>query len=135
MIKHKIAFCLIALALALPVAASAVTPEPMEKAFTVAAGDSVYATFTVEGNGGRVFGSFRATGGSGNDIKLLILDEDGFENWKNGHTVNTYYNSGRITVGRINVKLAPGKYVLVWSNTYSIFTPKAVTAILDYEQY
>lgn len=74
----------------------------------------------------RVAAKFRARGGSGNDIEVFIVDEDGFENWRNGHQVPTYYNSGRVTVGRFDVRLRPGKYFLVMSNTFSTFSNKVV---------
>jgi hypothetical protein len=74
----------------------------------------------------RVAAKFRARGGSGNDIEVFILDEDGFENWRNGHRVGTYYNSGRITVGRFDLNLRPGKYFLVMNNKFSAVSNKVV---------
>jgi hypothetical protein len=56
------------------------------------------------------------------------MDEDAYENWRNGHTVNTYYNSGKITVANIDVTVVKGKYILVFSNMFSSITPKAVEA-------
>ena len=100
-------------------------------AFTVKAGDAKYWNFQVESAGANVVGRFRAEGGSGNDIKCLILDADSFENWRNGHRVKTYYNSEKITVANVNVNLPPGEYVLVFDNTYSILTNKAVTANVE----
>jgi hypothetical protein len=100
-------------------------------AFTVKAGDAKYWNFHVGGDGANVVGRFRAEGGSGNDIKCLILDADSFENWRNGHRVRTYYNSEKITVANINVNLPQGEYVLVFDNTYSVLTNKAVTANVE----
>lgn len=100
-------------------------------AFTVKAGDAKYWNFQVGSAGANVVGRFRAEGGSGNDIKCLILDADSFENWRNGHRVKTYYNSEKITVANVNVNLPPGEYVLVFDNTYSILTNKAVTANVE----
>jgi len=74
----------------------------------------------------RVAAKFRARGGSGNDIEVFILDEDGFENWRNGHRAPTFYISGRVTVGRFDVRLRPGKYFLVMSNTFSAVSNKVV---------
>jgi hypothetical protein len=67
-------------------------------------------------------------GGSGNDIETIILDQDGFENYSNGHSVRTFYNSGKITVGSINTFLNPGQYYLVFNNRFSLFTNKVVHA-------
>lgn len=100
-------------------------------AFTVKAGDAKYWNFHVGSDGANVVGRFRAEGGSGNDIKCLILDADSFENWRNGHRVRTYYNSEKITVANINVNLPQGEYVLVFDNTYSVLTNKAITASVE----
>ena len=100
-------------------------------AFTVKAGDAKYWNFQVGSAGANVVGRFRAEGGSGNDIKCLILDADSFENWRNGHRVRTYFNSEKITVANINVNLPQGEYVLVFDNTYSALTNKAVTANVE----
>jgi hypothetical protein len=100
-------------------------------AFTVKAGDAKYWNFQVGTAGANVVGRFRAEGGSGNDIRCLILDSDSFENWRNGHKVRTYYNSERITVANISVNLPQGEYVLVFDNTYSVLTNKAVTANVE----
>lgn len=81
--------------------------------------------------GTQVIGRFRAEGGSGNDIEVYIVDEDGFENYQNGHTVPTYYNSGRVTVGRINIRLNEGVYYIIFNNQFSSVTNKAVTADID----
>jgi hypothetical protein len=100
-------------------------------AFTVTAGDAKYWTFRVGSDGANVVGRFRAEGGSGNDIKCLILDADSFENWRNGHRVKTYYNSEKITVANININLPQGEYVLVFDNTFSGLSNKAITANVE----
>jgi hypothetical protein len=124
-----IAYCVI---LILPVTAH--SPDRVvivNTAFTVKAGDARYFAFRVGSDGANVVGRFRAEGGSGNDIKCLILDGDSFENWRNGHQVRTYYNSDKITVASINVRLGEGEYVLVFDNTFSALSPKAVTANVE----
>jgi hypothetical protein len=101
-----------------------------EKAFTVDAGAAVH--FTVEATAGafnvNLKGHFAATGGTGNDIEVYVLTEDDLLNWQNGHTVHTLYNSGRVTQETVNVALPTdaGKYCLVFNNTFSFLTPKAV---------
>lgn len=72
-------------------------------------------------------GRFRAKGGSGNDVEVYILDPDGFENFRNGNSARTYYNSGRKTVESFNVTLPTGNYYLVVSNTFSIISTKNVS--------
>jgi hypothetical protein len=108
-------------------------------AFTIGAGR--YAYFMVatprSATMGVLQGRFRAQGGSGNDVEVFLLDADGFENFQNGHRVNTLYNSGRVTVGNISAYINPSMvYYLVFSNVFSTFTNKAITAevILTYEQ-
>ena len=54
-----------------------------------------------------------------------------FENWRNGHGVRTYYNSEKITVANININLPQGEYVLVFDNTFSGLSNKAVTANVE----
>jgi len=78
-----------------------------------------------------VAGRFRAEGGSGNDIEVYIVDENGFENFRNGHTVGTYYNSGRVTVADIRLSLRPQAYYLIFNNSYSLLTNKVVAATIE----
>jgi hypothetical protein len=103
----------------------------VNSAFAVKAGDAKYWNFRVGSSGANVVGRFRAEGGSGKDIKCLILDADSFENWRNGHRVRNYYNSEKITVANIDVNLPEGEYVLVFDNTFSGLSNKAVTAKVE----
>ena len=64
-------------------------------------------------------------------MEVYILDEDGFENYRNGHRTQTYYNSGRVTVGTINVTLGSGRYYLVFNNSFSTVSNKAVNARVE----
>src|SRR6266568_8500400 len=74
-----------------------------------------------------VIGHFTASGGTGNDIRCFVVDEDGFANIKNGHPARTYYNSDQVTQAQIQGVLPnrPGTYYLVFDNRYSVITPKA----------
>lgn len=103
-------------------------------AFTVGAGQHRYWRFVVS-NRATISGKFQAQGGSGNDIEVFILNEDGYINFKNGHSTPTFYNSNRATVGTINITLGAGVYYLVFNNGYSLMTPKAVqtTIGIQYE--
>jgi|GEM_PF-2941503 len=76
--------------------------------------------------GGRVLGRFRAT--SGDNIKAHIMDSDALENFRHGNQFLTYYSSGKVTVGNINVRLRSGQYFLVFENFYSTFSNKVVRA-------
>jgi hypothetical protein len=85
-----------------------------------------------------ITGHFTATGGTGNDIIVYVLDEDGFVNFKNGHPASTFYNSGKVTTASIGAVLpnAPTSYYLMLDNRFSLLTPKAVqmSATLNYMQ-
>ena len=86
-------------------------------------------TFTIPSGASsiQVSGSFTASGGSGNDIKVLIVDQSDFVNWENGHTCQCYYQSGQETTGSISASLpSSGTYVLVYDNTFSLFSQKNV---------
>lgn len=78
----------------------------------------------------RVEGTFTATGGTGNDVEVYLLNDDEFVNWRNGHAVNALYNSGRMTQGTLNTSLpsGAGTYHLVFNNKFSLFSPKAIKA-------
>ncbi len=75
-----------------------------------------------------VFGSFRAEGGNANDVRVLIMEDYDLDNWINGHSVTTYYDSGLKTAGKISVNLkVPERYAIVFSNA-SGFVQRAVVA-------
>jgi hypothetical protein len=54
---------------------------------TVQAGGYNYYPFTLAAGSTSisVSGSFTASGGSGNDIEVYVMDDTNFINWKNGH--------------------------------------------------
>jgi competence protein ComGC len=75
-----------------------------------------------------VSGSFTASGGSGSDIIVYIMDSTEFTNWSTGHQVSTYYNSGQLTTSSFDVALpnGAGTYYVVYDNTYSLLSQKNV---------
>lgn len=95
-------------------------------------GQIKYFSFqSVKRNGVLVTGAFRASGGARNDVEVYIFDPIGFENYMNGNQAETYYNSGRVTVGKIDVFLPRNKYFLVFSNKFSITSNKVVKAHIE----
>ena len=89
-----------------------------------------YYTFTVpsDASNAMVSGTFAAGGGSGNDIKVAILDEQNFINYRNGHQVNAYYSSDQKTIGNISAKVPSGQTLyLVYDNTFSTVSSKEIT--------
>jgi hypothetical protein len=80
----------------------------------------------------RVFGSFRASGGSRNDIEALVLDEDQFKTFSSRQQTHVLYNSGKITEGQINVRISQaGTYYFVFSNIFSLISTKYVFAEVE----
>lgn len=76
---------------------------------------------------GALEGTFRAYGGSGNDIRVLLLDDMNFQNFWNGHKATPLYDSGVLTTTEFKVPVTvSGTYHLVVDNTFSMFTNKAV---------
>jgi len=72
-------------------------------------------------------GTFRAFGGSGNDIRVLLLDEPNYQNFWNGHPAKSLYDSGVLTTAEFEVPVAESStYHVVFDNTFSLFTDKAV---------
>jgi hypothetical protein len=67
-------------------------------------------------------------GGSRNDIRLCIFDEDALANWRNRRTARMYYDSGKVTAGKIDVRLKPGTHHLVFDNSFSGLSNKAITS-------
>jgi hypothetical protein len=78
----------------------------------------------------RLSGRFQASGGTGDDIRVLIMTKDDYTNFVNGHSARSYYDSGQKTVSNIDVTLPSGsqKYVLVFDNTFSFVADKEVNA-------
>jgi hypothetical protein len=83
-------------------------------------------------------GNFTASGGLTNDVEVFVLSADDFVNWQNRHAAKTFYNSGKITIGTLNVNLPSdaGTYYLVFNNRFSILTQRSVLvdAALTYYQ-
>src|SRR5438132_10328132 len=117
-IRYALVLCIATQSIALAVSAHPERSIVRDK-FTVEARQYRSFTFVTETDGIEVKGRFEAQGGSGNDIEVILLDHDGFTNWRNGHKANTWYNSGQVTVANVYAKIPRGEYYLVFSNTFS----------------
>lgn len=106
----------------------------VSQAFTLKAGEFRYYKFTIpkSSGSGLVSGNFIASGGA-DDIYVVIINETGFTNFKSGNDYKAYYTSGKVTTDDIEINLASGTYYIVFSNAYSILTPKAVNADINVE--
>jgi ribosomal protein S27AE len=79
-----------------------------------------------------VSGSFTASGGTGNDIEVLVFDQTNYVNWENGHAASAYYDSGQVTTGTISVNLpGAGTYYLVYNNSFSATSSKNVQTTVN----
>lgn len=97
----------------------------VQDTFAVPPGAAKWWRFTVPaGMSGRVTGEFHARGGSGNDIEAGITDENG----ANGHAGQFWYHTDKVTTDRLDVRLGPGTYYMVFSNRFSAFSSKSVSA-------
>lgn len=72
------------------------------------------------------------SGGTGNDIQVVLAEESEFQNWINGHQTHALYSTPKVTAGRINVAIRePGTYYLAFTNSFSVFSSKTVTADIE----
>src|ERR1035437_6271838 len=114
------------------------TSNLVNGAITVKAGSYYEVPFTITNamTNSSVQGSFNASGGSGNDIIVLVFDDTSFFNWVNGHQATPIYNSGQLTTSNINASITtPGTYHLVFSNMFSLVTSKQVTTSVNLQYY
>lgn len=69
----------------------------------------------------------QASGGSGNDVRVLLFDEDNYLNWSNGHAAKALFDGGQTTVTQMQVAVEPGRtYLLVLDNSFSWMADKRV---------
>ena len=94
-----------------------------------------YVTFKVETAGivdPHVVGNFHVSGGTGNDIRAVLAEWGECENWMNGHQARVLYSTGKTTNGRVNAAITePGTYCIGFSNMFSVFSAKTVTADIE----
>jgi hypothetical protein len=73
------------------------------------------------------YGHVQGLEGGRRDVEVYLLDEDGHVNWHNGLEPNSLYASGRTAATTLELPLRePGKYHLLISNRFSVFTAKTV---------
>jgi hypothetical protein len=66
-------------------------------------------------------------GGDGSNLRIYLLDDVNFNNWKNGHQFNAYYDSGNDSSGTIDVIVPLGKTLyLIYDNIISPIQSKSV---------
>lgn len=128
----RVATTLILFASAFALVATAQERKLVPAEFVVRPGQVRYWTFDAAANI-RVVGRFRASGGAGNDIVVIIAEWNECENWINGHAARTHYHSGKTTNGRIDV-VVPGQaqYCIAFDNRMSTTSSKEIAADITY---
>jgi hypothetical protein len=84
----------------------------------------------------RVSGTFHAAGGSSNDIQVVLVDENEFANWVNGHEAHPLYSTRETTNGTVYVHFTKaGTFYLIFSNASPAHADETVSAEveLDYD--
>ncbi len=99
----------------------------------IAPGHYQYKTFKIN-IPRKITGSFRGSGGSRNDVQVIVLTDFEFQNLANGNRYFYKYDSGRATVGRLNTHLEPGRYYIVVSNIWSIISNKVAELHIQLEK-
>ncbi|HKP74774.1 MAG TPA: hypothetical protein VJT67_04490, partial [Longimicrobiaceae bacterium] len=75
----------------------------------------------------RLKGRVSVIDGGSKDVDVLVLDEDGFQNFKNGNAYGTYLLEPRTSSVTLDRALhARTTYYLIVSNRFSVFTGKTV---------
>jgi S1-C subfamily serine protease len=92
---------------------------------TIAAGQNYeLPPIVIDENGmsdAELVGRFQSSGGVGGNIRVYV---------QNAQTNGILYNSGRVRSGQFGLRLKPGIYRLVISNSESLTFPRTVTALL-----
>lgn len=78
-----------------------------------------------------LYGNFTASGDSGNNIEVLIIDKNSYSNWYKGLNINKYYDSGKTKESQISVTLPAGNYFLIYSNQFDTISTKIVATKVD----
>jgi beta-barrel assembly-enhancing protease len=82
-------------------------------------------------------GFFKAQGGSGNDVRMLVMRSVDYLNYKNGHPYRAIYDSGKLTAAEFRIAMPTKEsWIVVLDNTFSLMTPKVVEvqAVLEGEE-
>jgi hypothetical protein len=79
-----------------------------------------------------VTGWFRASGGSKNDLSLVVATEYEFENLIHGREARVLFATDSITTGEFHVSITQsGTYLLALNNRFSMFMPRTFIANID----
>ncbi|MGI0047543.1 MAG: LEA type 2 family protein [Nitrosotalea sp.] len=90
-----------------------------------------YIQFNIQCSG-TLTGKFSAQAALGNNIIVYVMDSTGFRQFQSGGSASTYYNSGKVASGTLNIGLPSGQYYLILSNLYSTISTKNVSLVASY---
>jgi len=122
----KVATIAVVLAWSMITPARSLTPD------TFAVDSGSYRVFSFEvPRFGRVFGQFRSQGG---DIRVLIVDQDQFENYRGGRPFRSYYDSGQGGGAQVDLQLRYGRYVLIFDNRAGTYSNRTVSSNLQLDE-
>lgn len=105
------------------VARNTVVRPILNSTVTIEAGQNYELPIVIDENGmdnAEVGGKFQSSGGVGGRVRVFV---------QNRETNELLYDSQRVTGGQFDLRLRPGVYRLVISNTESVLFPRAVTAL------
>ncbi len=86
-----------------------------------------YYTFTLPARNCTLTGHVEGISGANKDFEGLVMSDDDYKNWSTNHA-SRGVQSGRVAAWSPSIPLhGPGTWVMVVSNTFSIFTDKVVT--------
>lgn len=91
----------------------------------VSPGDYAARYISVDCNG-NLQGGFIASAALGDNIRVYILDEKSFKQFKKGERVSTLYNSMKVESGVFDVRIGSEKHHIILDNRYSDFSTKSV---------
>lgn len=74
-----------------------------------------------------LIGSFRASGGIGHDIEVIIIYKTLYNLWLENYNTFNFYYSGKKHADDFRISLSAGDYLLIYSNRFSLISKKRVT--------
>lgn len=83
--------------------------------------------FNVEPGRALISGHVLATGGSGNDIEVLILRESQFANFAQGSAGEAIFRSAKTHRTDLYIPMTEGSYYIVFDNRFSLLSSKLVS--------
>jgi hypothetical protein len=84
-------------------------------------------------NSCKIQGKFSAKGGS-DDIRVYVVDQEGFNDFRNDKKFNAYFSTPEQIGGDIVTTVPCNKKIyLVYDNSFSLITGKTVTTKVDFE--